>query len=43
VLEPVQSEQQRLLFRELVGRYHYLGHSVPFGAHLRYLFYSQKY
>jgi hypothetical protein len=40
VLEPVQSEQQRLLFRELVGRHHYLGHAVPFGAHLRYLFYS---
>jgi hypothetical protein len=40
VLEPVQSEQQRLLFRELVGRYHYLGHAVAFGAHVRYLFYS---
>jgi hypothetical protein len=40
VLEPVQSEPQRLLFRELVGRYHYLGHAVPFGAHLRYLFYT---
>lgn len=40
VLEPVQSEPQRLLFRELVGRHHYLGHAVPFGAHLRYLFYS---
>lgn len=40
VLESVQSEQQRLLFRELVGRYHYLGHKVPFGAHVRYLFYS---
>lgn len=38
VLEPVQTESQRLLFRELVGRYHYLGHAVPFGAHLRYLF-----
>jgi hypothetical protein len=37
VLEPVRSEDQRLLFRELVGRYHYLGHTVPFGAHLRYL------
>ncbi|MFI4939886.1 MAG: DUF4338 domain-containing protein [Burkholderiales bacterium] len=42
MLELVQSEQQRLLFRELVGRYHYLGHAVPFGAHLRYLFYSGK-
>ena len=40
VLELVQSEQQRLLFRELVGRYHYLGYAVPFGAHLRYFFYS---
>jgi Domain of unknown function (DUF4338) len=40
VLEPVQTEPQRLLFRELVGRHHYLGHAVPFGAHLRYLFYS---
>ena len=27
---------RRLLFRALVGRYHYLGHTVPFGAHLRY-------
>lgn len=40
VLEPVQTQPQRLLFRELVGRHHYLGHAVPFGAHLRYLFYS---
>lgn len=40
VLEPVRSPEQQLLFRELVGRYHYLGHAVPFGAHLRYLFYS---
>lgn len=40
VLEPVQSEQQRLLYRELVGRYHYLGHAVPFGAQVRYFFHS---
>jgi hypothetical protein len=40
VLEPVQCEPQRLLFRELVGRYHYLGYAVPFGAHQRYFFYS---
>ena len=40
VLEPVQTEPQGLLYRELVGRHHYLGHAVPFGAHLRYLFYS---
>lgn len=39
VLEPVGTEDERLLFRELVGRYHYLGHKVPFGAHQRYLVY----
>jgi hypothetical protein len=39
-LEGVQTEDQRRLFRELVGRYHYLGHAVPFGAQLRYLVYA---
>ena len=39
VLEPVGHDNDRLLFRELVGRYHYLGHTVAFGAHLRYLLY----
>lgn len=38
-LEAVRTEDERLLYRELVGRYHYLGHTVPFGAHLRYLVY----
>ena len=33
----VVKPDQRLLWRELVGRYHYLGHTVPFGAQLRYL------
>ena len=42
VLEAVTTEQQRLLFRELVGRHHYLGHAVPFGAHLRYLVYASQ-
>src|SRR6266516_7100780 len=36
-LELVRTDEERRLFRELVGRYHYLGHAVPFGAHLRYL------
>ena len=36
-IELVRSRDDRLLWRELVGRYHYLGHKVPFGAHLRYL------
>ncbi|MEW6488827.1 MAG: DUF4338 domain-containing protein [Thermodesulfobacteriota bacterium] len=37
VLDRVATKEQRLLFRELVGRYHYLGFKVPFGAYLRYL------
>jgi hypothetical protein len=36
-LEAVREPPQRRLFRELVGRYHYLGHAVPFGAHVRYV------
>jgi hypothetical protein len=39
-LVPVENSQQHSLFRELVGRYHYLGYAVPFGAHLRYFIYS---
>src|SRR3970040_2058480 len=42
VWEAVRTEEQRLLFRELVGRHHYLGHAVPFGAHLRYLAYVSR-
>lgn len=41
-IEPVEEPEQRLLFRELVGRYHYLGHTVPYGAHLRYLVWVSK-
>ena len=33
----VETAKERALWRELVARYHYLGHRVPFGAHLRYL------
>src|SRR3989475_9766478 len=40
-LELVRSDEARRLFRELGGRYHYLGHAVPFGAHLRYLIYAE--
>jgi len=42
LLEAVMTEEHRLLFRELVGRHHYLGHAVPFGAHLRYLAYASR-
>lgn len=42
LLQAVSTEEHRLLFRELVGRHHYLGHAVPFGAHLRYLAYVPR-
>ena len=38
----VREPAERLLFRELLGRYHYLGHTVPFGAHLRYLLFASR-
>lgn len=41
-LQLVKEHRDRLLWRELVGRYHYLGHKVPFGAHLRYLIQVHK-
>jgi Domain of unknown function (DUF4338) len=41
-IDAVETPDQRLLFRELVGRHHYLGHKVPFGAHLRYLLYASR-
>lgn len=41
-LERVTDKEQRLLFRELVGRHHYLGFKVPFGAYLRYLVHVAK-
>lgn len=36
-IELVQDPAGRRLFRELIGRHHYLGYRVPFGAQLRYL------
>ena len=36
-LQRVQHAAERQLFRELVGRYHYLSYRVPFGAHVQYL------
>jgi hypothetical protein len=41
-IERVTTPPQRELFREFVGRYHYLGHTVPFGAHLRYLVFASQ-
>lgn len=42
VVEPVLDAAGRRQFRELVGRYHYLGHAVPYGAHLRYLVFGSR-
>ncbi len=36
-VELVRDDGERRLWRELVGRHHYLGHAVAFGASLRYL------
>jgi hypothetical protein len=41
-VEPVERPDQRLLFRELVGRYHYLDYAVPFGARMQYLVWVSK-
>ncbi len=38
----VETAPQRALWRELVERHHYLGHRVPFGAHLRYFIMSEQ-
>jgi hypothetical protein len=35
-LDLVRTEEDRRQWREWVGRYHWLGYKVPFGAHLRY-------
>lgn len=36
-LSLVSNGEDRALWRELIQRYHYLGHKVAYGAHLRYL------
>ena len=36
-LQPVTTAADHGWWRELIGRYHYLGYRVPFGAQLRYL------
>jgi hypothetical protein len=41
-IERVTTADDRLLFRELVGRHHYLRHATPFGGHLRYLIYAAR-
>lgn len=41
-VEPVARADERLLCRELIGRYHYLEYAVPYGAHLQYLVWVSK-
>ena len=36
-LRPVSTAAEHGWWRELIGRYHYLGYRVPFGAQMRYL------
>jgi hypothetical protein len=38
-VQRVRTRDQRDLFKELIGRYHYLGYAMPFGARLQYLVY----
>jgi Domain of unknown function (DUF4338) len=42
LLEPVRSPEEHCSFRELVGRHHYLGYRVPFGAHVKYLVWGSR-
>lgn len=41
-IELVKNAKQRQLFKDLVGRHHYLGYAMPFGARLQYLVYTNK-
>jgi len=41
-VELVESQKQRQLFKDLVGRYHYLGYAMAFGAKLQYMVYVTR-
>lgn len=41
-LEAVAEPAEQALFRELVGRYHYLGYRQPYGAQVRYLVFASR-
>ncbi|MCP4753144.1 MAG: DUF4338 domain-containing protein [Proteobacteria bacterium] len=38
----VQTREQRLLFKDLISQYHYLGYATPFGARVQYLIYVNQ-
>jgi len=42
ILQLVTTPDQRNQWRSLVDQHHYLGHTIPFGAHLRYLIQSER-
>jgi hypothetical protein len=42
VVERVERQEQRELFKELLSRYHYLGYAMPFGARIQYLVYVSR-
>jgi len=41
-VQRVQDRAQRQLFKELIGRHHYLGYAMPYGARLQYLVYVSR-
>ncbi len=41
-VQRVQNRDQRDLFKELIGRYHYLGYAMPYGARIQYLIYVNR-
>jgi len=41
-IQRVQNRDQRDLFKKLMGRYHYLGYAMPYGARIQYLVYVNR-
>jgi len=41
-VELVDNREQRLLFQDLLSRYHYLGYAMPYGARLQYLIHTGR-
>ena len=41
-IQRVKDRGQRDLFKELIGRHHYLGYAMPFGARVQYLVYVNR-
>ena len=41
-VQRVHNRNQRNLFKELMGRYHYLGYAMPYGARIQYLVYVNR-